>query len=382
MAGHIERVDRPKPWRARYRGIDGRSHSRSFRTKVEAERWLRERLTDLDRGLYVDPRAGSRTLRDWSGSWLGGLDLKAKTLDGYEEVLGTLVLPVFGDVPVVRITSAAVREWTAAMRQRGLSTSRMRQARSVLRQILAVAVQDGALARNPVDGVKVGRVPEREARFLTAEQVEALAFAAESRKPGSGLVVTTLAWVGLRWGELVALKAGRVDPQRRRIEVVEAATEVGGRLVFGPPKTHERRVVAAPKFLTDLLAANIAGLDATDLVFTAPSGGPLRGSNFRTRVWAGALGDTSIGEGLRPHDLRHTAASLMIATGASIKTVQRQLGHASAAMTLDRYGHLYDDDLDALADALDVRHAEAAAPQTRHKGPLLDGQPLGHKGFR
>ena len=67
------------------------------------------------------------------------------------------------------------------------------------------------------------------------------------------------------------------------------------------------------------------------------------------------------------HDLRHTAASLMISSGASIKAVQRQLGHASAAMTLDLYGHLYDDDLEALADALDQRYARRRAAHTRPK---------------
>jgi integrase len=71
---------------------------------------------------------------------------------------------------------------------------------------------------------------------------------------------------------------------------------------------------------------------------------------------------------LRIHDLRHTAASLMISSGASIKAVQRQLGHASATMTLDLYGYLSDDDLDALADALDRKLAESLAPPVRLEG--------------
>jgi integrase len=167
-------------------------------------------------------------------------------------------------------------------------------------------------------------------------------------------------------GELVALRADRVDCARRRIAVVEAATEIRGRLVFGSPKTNETRVVAVPRFISDEIGARLADLDDTDLVFSAPAGGPLRGSNFRTRVWARALVGAGVEPGLRPHDLRHTAASLMIASGASIKAVQRQLGHASAAMTLDRYGHLYDEDLDTLAAALEHRHAQTGAARRGH----------------
>ncbi|MBA2336304.1 MAG: tyrosine-type recombinase/integrase, partial [Acidimicrobiia bacterium] len=112
-------------------------------------------------------------------------------------------------------------------------------------------------------------------------------------------------------------------------------------------------------------------VEGDGLMFTSPRGGPLRGSNWRARVWAPAVAGAGLDPGLRPHDLRHSAASLMIATGGSIKAVQRQLGHARAAMTLDRYGHLYPDDLDALAVALDATRATVpptAAPRG-HRGP-------------
>lgn len=99
-------------------------------------------------------------------------------------------------------------------------------------------------------------------------------------------------------------------------------------------------------------------------MFTSPRGGPLRSSNFRTAVWKPAVAVLAEAhpdlEGLRVHDLRHTAASLAISTGANIKAVQRVLGHKSASITLNRYGHLYDDDLETLAERMDAKYRGAA----------------------
>jgi len=87
-----------------------------------------------------------------------------------------------------------------------------------------------------------------------------------------------------------------------------------------------------------------------------PAGGPLRNSNFRRSVWDPAVKASGMPADLVPHDLRDTAASLMIASGASIKAIQRALGHASAAMTLDTYGGLFEDDLEDLADRMEERY--------------------------
>ena len=351
-------------WRARYRGPDGRIRSRSFDRKVDAERWLDAQLVRIDRGEWLDPRAGNVTLGEWSREWLATLVLKPKTWAEYESLLRSRILPAFGAVPINRITPAAIREWTSSMSSEGLSASRVRAAKGRLAQCLEMAVHDGLLLRNPADGIKTPSVRSRPQRFLDAANVSRLATAAEGRLAGAGLVVATLAYVGLRWSELVALRRSRVDLLRRRIEIAEAATELGGALSWGPPKTHEARTVTMPTVLIDKLAAHLGSVEPDALVFTEPRGGPLRSATWRRNVWARALADAGIDD-LRIHDLRHTAASLMISSGASIKAVQRQLGHTSATMTLDLYGHLYDDDLDALADALDRKLAEAPAPSMR-----------------
>jgi site-specific recombinase XerD len=115
--------------------------------------------------------------------------------------------------------------------------------------------------------------------------------------------------------------------------------------------------VPVPRFLGDDLASLLTGQGADDLVFPSQAGTPLRVQNFRRSHFDRAAAAAGL-EGLVPHELRHTAASLAIASGASVKGVQSMLGHASAAMTLDRYGHLFGDELDAVADRIDAARAD------------------------
>lgn len=358
MAGSIQRLsDRPSPWRARYKAPDGRERSKSFKRRLDAERWLRHELADQDRGRWVDPRLGQVTFAEWSDTWLRGKTVEPTTRAGYESLLRTRVLPTFGGHQLRQITPAAVREWQTSMVEEGLGPARVRAARQVLRAALGQAVVDGLIARNPTDGVKAPKVRPRRQRFLTAYQVEQLASAAGKYGP----MIRFLAWSGLRWSEAVALRWGSIDSSTRRVRVREKATEVRGRLVWGPPKTHEERVVLVPRFVLEELGESG---DPEALVFTASRGGPLRASWFHQRIWRPAVEASGVPDDLVPHDLRDTAASLAIASGASIKAVQRMLGHASAAMTLDVYGGLFEDDLEALADAMEAY----AAAHRGHKG--------------
>jgi integrase len=145
---------------------------------------------------------------------------------------------------------------------------------------------------------------------------------------------------------------------------VEAITEVHGRVIVGTTKTHQRRSVPIPRFLADQLAAQLAGKAPGDLVFTAPEGGALRNTNFRPRFFDPAAEKAGL-PGLTPNELRHTATSLAVAAGANVKAMQRMLGHASAAMTLDVYAGLFADDLDAVADQLDRAFTKLNADHMR-----------------
>jgi len=151
---------------------------------------------------------------------------------------------------------------------------------------------------------------------------------------------------------------------RRRLAVAETLIEVAGHLVWDTPKNHQARSVPIPGFLADVLAEVVAGKTANDLVFTTWHGKPLRNLNFRRDVFDKAAEDAGL-VGLTPHELRHTAASLAVSSGANVKAVQRMLGHASAAMTLDVYSGLFDDDLDGVAARLDQECHPIATRESR-----------------
>jgi integrase len=159
---------------------------------------------------------------------------------------------------------------------------------------------------------------------------------------------------------MAALRVGRLDVARRRARIVELVTEVQRHgMVWGSPKTHQIGEVPIPRSLAGELAAHAEGKTPDELVFTGVrSGGPIRVANFRRGNFDAAK---AIGlPGLHPHELRHTAASLAIANRADVKVVQQMLGHASATMTLDIYGHLFGNRLDEVADALDQARNRAA----------------------
>jgi integrase len=273
------------------------------------------------------------------------------TATNTESLLRARVLPKFSAKQLKQISLADVRKWLASMTEEGLSASTVFSYRRILAQILEQAVDDGLIVSNPAKKAKGPSVRSRRQLFLTAEELRKLADECHEYAP----LVWFLGWSGLRFGEATALRVGRVDPSRRRVRVEEAATEVGGRLIFGLPKTHEARTVIVPGFAIDAIRPLLTDKGADDLVFTASKGGPVGLNNFRRRVFAPAA--HRIGKaGLVPHDLRDTAASLAISSGASIKAVQRMLGHASAGMTLDVYGSLFEEDLEALADRLEERY--------------------------
>ena len=230
-------------------------------------------------------------------------------------------------------------------------------------------------SNNPAEGVKAPRRTHTPRGYLTHDQVGMVAketirrvFKGSGKReivvenPAFETLIFFLAYTGLRWGEMAALKVGSFDMRRRRVSITEAYAEVSGRLVLDTAKNHERRSVPFPAFLTGPLTQLMAGKAIDDLVFPGPKGAALRVNTFRRRQFAPAVARCKALDPrfptITPHDLRHTAASLAISVGANVKSVQTMLGHKSAAMTLDVYADLFPDDLDAVAIALD--HAVSA----------------------
>jgi len=172
--------------------------------------------------------------------------------------------------------------------------------------------------------------------------------------PSLGDLVFAMAYLGLRWSELAALRVSDVDLDRRRVRIVERATEVGGRMDVSAPKSRaSKRSVAIPSLLEPVLRQRTVGRGADELVFPAPDGGYLRNGNWRSRSgWTRAT--TQLGlEGVTPRDLRRTFGSLARSAGADLRWIQRAMGHESINTTARIYAHLYDEELDIVAAALD-----------------------------
>lgn len=358
-------------YRVRYRTPDrGQTDKRGFKTKRAAEAWAASNEVAKARGEYVAPSLGRVAVGELGPAWLERQrgHMKPSGYRSYESAWRNHVEPRWRRAKVGEIRYTDVQAWVTELSDK-LSASMVTTVYSVLARILDDAVRDRALAANPARGVKLPRRGRRQNIYLSAGQLRALAL--ESDRYGS--LVLLLGTAGLRWGEAAALRVSDVDFLRRRIALHQNAVSVGSRTHVGTLKSGHHRTVALSGFVVDELAATCKGKEHGDLIWPARDGGHLgppagnkswlSGAVDRCRAAADAarvreakeLGEptTPVFPRITAHALRHTAASLAISSGANVKVVQRMLGHASAAMTLDVYADLFDDDLTGVAQKLD-----------------------------
>jgi integrase len=340
---------------ARYVDDEGNERAKAFDRKADAQMWLDSEVTArLATGTYVAPKAGLLTVEEVYTPWSAAQGhLAPGTNATRTSAWRNHVQPKWSSLSVIDVKTSAVKTWVTQMVADEIGVPTMIHAFGVLRQVLGAAVDDHRIPRNPCDGVKLPTRKHADRGYLTHAQVAALAAAIE-RLPE---VIRFLAYTGLRWGEMAALRVQDFDMLRRRVTISRSVTECG-KLVWGNTKTHKPRSVPFPASLANELAALMVGKGREDLVFANLRGGVLRGSNFRPRFFGPAVQKCQKADEtfprITPHDLRHTAASLAISAGANVKALQRMLGHAKASMTLDVYADLFDDDLDVVAGRLDT----------------------------
>jgi len=181
-----------QPWRARYRAPDGRQISKSFRRKVDAERWLLLEEGDVLAGRWHDPASGTELFSRYCEKWLVGRrpTVAGKTDYNTETLVRGRIIPAFGDKELRQITTAGVRDWQTGLLAEGLSPATVRTYRQILGQVLRQAVADGLISTNPVEGVRAPTVRPRRQLFLTADELKRLADAAA----GYGPLVWFLGW--------------------------------------------------------------------------------------------------------------------------------------------------------------------------------------------
>jgi integrase len=297
------------------------------------------------------------TVQGLGEDWIANQShLKPSSFGVLEGAWRVHVEPYWGRRRLSDIRFSEVQAWVSKLSvgdEKPRSATVVIRAYGVLAAILDVAVRDRRITTNPARGVSLPRKGRKKRAYLSPSQVELLA----AQDAQHSTMIYLLAYTGLRWGEATGLRVRSLDTLRRRMLVEENAVLVNGRVIVGTPKAHEARSVPYPKFLSEPLARECEGKSRDDLVFGGGVAHVIRsksGVGWFSRAVAKAQRVDNVFPTITPHDLRHTAASLAISAGANPKAVQRMLGHASAAMTLDTYADLFEDDLDAVSERLDA----------------------------
>ncbi len=293
--------------------------------------------------------------RDTAPTW------KTGTRITYESALERRLLPAFGKLPITEVTPARVQAWWTAAREEGLSRNHLANLRALLRGICRRAVGEGLLQTNPVERIE-GRLGRQDSEihqvdYLTAEDLAKFLTKAGGLYAQEHPMFLVMATAGLRIGEAVALQVGDLDAVNRTLHIRRMVR----RGYISSPKNGKGRVVDIPGSTVAVLEsvrqtrqaeAAYKGVEARWLFPGQTDEMPVTPETVRGTFWK-ALRAAGIRK-IRPHDLRHTYATLAIQAGVPLLTVSRQLGHASISTTADLYTHAVPGSNRAAAEALEA----------------------------
>jgi integrase len=366
-------------WQARYRGPDGidRPAPRTFPTKRDAQVWLMKIEADILDDEWTDPDLGRTVFGDYARSWIDERPgLRPKTIQLYQYLLRRHLEPTFGTKPIAAIREPHVRRWRKQLLDAGTSAVTVAKAYRLLRAIMGTAVDDRVIKRNPCQIKGASQETSAERPVLTIAQVFALADAVGPRYRAFVLLAV---FGSLRWGELAALRRCDVDLGTGTVRVARQLTEISGYLTFGPPKSVAgMRTVALPDLIVPILRSHLDSFTQPEddaLIFTSPTGKPLRHGLWRSRVWVKATSQIGL-PGLHFHDLRHAGNMLAAETGATLRELMDRMGHSTTRAALI-YLHGSDARQREIADALG-RRAEQQIADPSESTDGSTGQANGH----
>lgn len=341
-------------YRVRWREYPGApERSRQFDRKVDAQRFADSIAGDIVRGHYVDPKAGRETIGAYAKRWSAAQVWRQSSRDRMVHIIESRIIPKFGQQPLAALRRSEVQGWVAEMSNE-LAPSTVEAYYRTLAAVMRAAVADELVRKSPCIDItlpKKGSAKNTLVPLVVAQVVEL----SEAVPRQHRALILASAGLGLRQGEACGLTVDRIDFLRRTVTIDrQLITPKGSKVSLGPVKTDaSNRTMPLPKYVADVLAAHLAEfpVGADGFVFTSTTGAPLRrsvyGSTFRRAA-------RSIGLDATSHDLRHHCASLLIRSGLSVKAIQAYLGHATAAETLDTYGHLWPDDEERIRAAVDA----------------------------
>ena len=345
-------------------------------SRVDVRGKLEKALQDQAAGIALD--AGKETLEHFLNRWLDDVvkpHRAPKTYEQYEYLCRVHIAPALGRIRLDKLTPERIQRFLVGKRTGGLSAETVTRMRAVLRVALERALRWGLVTRNVVDLTDPPRSDPHEVQPLTLDEVQSL-FAAVKGDRLEVLYIVAIA-TGLRQGELLGLRWGDADLEAKAITVRTQVQRVEGKLVLRELKTRSSRAVVplAPFAVTALrkhrVHQNAERLAADvwrdyDLVFPTSVGTPIERGNL-VQHWHRVRERAKIPP-RRFHDLRHTCASLLHAQGVPAKDIQAILRHAQLAITMDLYTHVFAEQRQAAADAMDVALQATAKPGGRKGG--------------
>ncbi|MCH9276631.1 site-specific integrase [Bifidobacterium amazonense] len=367
-------------WRCRWYTVEEgkhKQHSKSFRKLADAEAFQAGMEDDVRRGRYADPNDARKPFKDIADMWLRSKNHVSEGVRArYECELRVYVNPRWADTPIGSITIDDVARWVSGLStgdypvslsgERAAKPLSPRSVKSIVKVVFAgvldYAVKARYLMSNPARDVEIPKTEYKDLIFLDIHEIEALANAAETvGRPVDALIIRFQSYVGTRINESFALQVGDLDLEHRKARIRRTWKNSAKAQRLGPPKSGKPRTVAIPRFLIKPMKEQIKGQPDTAYVFRAIRGGHINDHNWRRKVWHKAveLANLNDVQGLTPHSLRHSYAAIAIKAGADVKILQRQMGHASASLTLDVYGFLFPERLEQVADAVDTERTAA-----------------------
>lgn len=374
MAFIRERIseDGTKSYMVVFRNSQGKERSTgTWPRKGDAQRAKKLLEADLIRGVWHDPKLAKTNFGDYAvaveAAWP---KRRPNTRIRDEASLRNHVLPAFNSHDVGSVKPKDARSWIASLEAKGLAPATARKAYGIFKRIMATAVDDGLIPESPCRNIELPRVEQAEMRILDPDEIRWLA---ETIHPKYSVMVLAAGYIGLRFGEMAALRIDRFNALRKTIRVDSNLVEVGGEFTSGPPKSKASvRSVSIPQFLVEEIAAYIAThRDPSGLVFSAPEGGPIRRTNFRRRIWTPAV-DGSVGPPCSFHSLRHSHVAMLIDQGAHPRLIQARLGHSNFSTTMNVYGSLFDGVDEAVAETLDAVFSDSAADKMLTPAKVYD----------
>ena len=335
-------------WRAAVT-LDGRRISRSFQSKMECKVWINDIQSQITRGMTY--ASAQLTLNTFLRQWLDihKSTLGPKTAPRYEQLARDYILPELGEIKLRELRLDAIEAHYQTLTKMGLSSRSVRFVHSIIHKSLNDAIRRGYLSFNPVQGAILPRPDQKEMQILDEDEVMRFLIVVQGNRREAlyNIAVKT----GMRQGELLALKWSDLDWKRGTIRVQRQVQRIPGEgMVFRAPKTKAslRTIQLGEQTLDTLrnqrtrleLEKAVAGerWQEHNLIFPSTVGTPMGASNllkdFKKQLEKAKLRD------IRFHDLRHTAASLMLNYGVPVLVVSKILGHSKTSTTLDVYGHL------------------------------------------